>query len=127
MGRPKKAVCSPDAVFAQIRQIRFEPLDIVEPAEYVEQRRLEYVKRAELIADEARARGDFEMELKAVAFCTRLTSLWKNRVDVTANNLGLVKAPDLSHLTSEQLDAVNAGDESAIVAVARKDPNKDLN
>lgn len=130
MGRPKQnAVCSPDSVLALVRAVRFEPLDMVEPSAYVEQRRLEYVKRAELIADEARERADFELELKAVAFCVRLTSLWKNRVDVNANHLGLVKAPDLSKATAAELDAINRGDETIIQAFAKKasDPNGDLN
>lgn len=127
--RKKNAICSPDPVLALVKAVRFETLEIVEPSAYVEQRRLEYVKRAELIADEARARNDPELELKAVAFCVRLTSLWKNRVDVNPNHLGLVKAPDLSNLTTEQLQRINDGDAEAIEAMAKKvtDPNGDLN
>ena len=117
-----------DPVLALVQSIRFAPIDIVEPAAYVEQRRLEYVKRAELIADEAREKGDSELELKAVAFCVRLTSLWKSRVDVSASNLGLIKAPDLSHLSTEQLDQINQGNTDVIETMAKKlDPDPSLN
>lgn len=88
------------------RMIRFTPIDERDPMRYLESRRREYLERLELIADEARANGNPELELKALAFGIRLTSMFKTKVDVSASNLGLIKAPDLNALGDEQLKQI---------------------
>jgi hypothetical protein len=116
MGRPKgtKNRATIEAEAAQsFKIIRFSAMDQTDPIKYLEGRRLEFLQRLELIADEARANAMPELELKAVAYGIRLTSLFKSRVDVTASNLGLITPPRLGAMSSEQLKEIeNANDES---------------
>lgn len=110
---------------ALFKQVQFSRLAETEPVKYVEARRLEYIKRVELIADEARANGMPELELKAVAYAIRLSSLYKTKVDVTASNLGLIKPPDMSKLSQTELEALERGDDVTVTAIARKLPDPD--
>ena len=87
---------------------------------YLEARRLDYLKRCELIADEARDNGNPDLELKALAFCIRLTSMYKTKVDVTASNLGLIKAPQLEGYSPEQLLALEQGDDALVARLGEK-------
>lgn len=114
---------------AVFKQICFEPLSEREPVKYIEARRLEYIKRVELIADEARANGMPDLELKAVAYAIRLSSLYKTKLDVTASNLGLIKPPDMSKLSQAELEALERGDELTVTAIAKRlpDPDDSLN
>lgn len=118
-----------EKAIAVFKAVQFSRLSETEPVKYVEARRLEYIKRVELIADEARANGMPEIELKAVAYAIRLSSLYKTKVDVTASNLGLVKPPDMSKLSVGELEALERGDELTVGAIARKlpDPDETLN
>jgi len=122
MPRPKKKPADPIKVLTGelIQAQRFLPLDEHDPVAYLELRRLEYVKRIEAIADHANlmansegrdAKAWHELELKALAFATRLTSVWKSRVDVSmATNLGLVRPPDLKNLSGDELKRLEAGE-----------------
>lgn len=114
---------------ATFRQIRFPPLSEREPTRYIEARRLEYIQRVELIADEARANGMPDLELKAVAYAIRLSSLYKVKVDATGAPLGLIKPPDMSKLSTAELEALERGDELTVTAIAKRlpDPDETLN
>ena len=108
MGRPRgsrnKSTLATEA--AQIfKQVRFEVSTITDVTQYLSERSLEYVKRLELIADEARANCDPELELKTVAFLSRMSPAYKTKVDVSASQLGLLKAPDLSGKSDAELQA----------------------
>jgi hypothetical protein len=121
MGRPKgsrnKAAIEAEAA-QTFRMIRFGALNEADPIKYLEARRLEFIQRLELIADEARANGMPELELKALAFGLRLTSVYKSRVDVTASNLGLIKAPSLEGMDGEELKRIENASDEAVAALA---------
>ena len=124
MTRRSKAAIEAEAL-ATFKQIQFTPLGEREPIKYIEARRLEYIKRVELIADEARANAMPELELKAVAYAIRLSSLYKTKVDVSASNLGLIKPPDMSKLSQGELEAMERGDELTVAAIAKRLPDPD--
>jgi len=50
-----------------------------------------------------------DLELRALAYAIRLTSVYKQKVDVTSSNLGLIKAPDMSAASPEELEAFERG------------------
>lgn len=125
MPRAKKKPSNADPIKTLTAELiqaqRFLPLDETDPVAYLELRRLEYVKRIERIADEANDLGTMglegfgfkgakELELKALLVAARLTSLWKSRVVDEGARLGLVKAPDLSRLSPEELKKLEAGE-----------------
>ncbi len=125
MPRAKKQSSNADPIKTLTAELiqaqRFLPLDETDPVAYLELRRLEYVKRIERIADEANDLGTMglegfgfkgakELELKALLVAARLTSLWKSRVVDEGARLGLVKAPDLSRLSPEELKKLEAGE-----------------
>ena len=122
--RRSKATIETEAL-ATFKQIRFAPIAEREPIKYIEARRLEYIKRVELIADEARANAMPDLELKAVVHAIRLSSLYKTKVDVTASNLGLIKPPDMSKLSQGELEAMERGDELTVAAIAKRLPDPD--
>jgi len=95
-------------------------LDHQEPTEWLEARRLEYIHRLEQNADWARQDGDRDGELKALAFLTRLTSVYRQRIDVKTSHLGLIKAPDLSRLSAQELEMMERDDDQMLSVVAEK-------
>lgn len=97
------------------REVRFSLSDERDPIMWLESRRKEYLERLELIIDEARENGDSELELKGLAFALRLTSVYKTKVDVSASQLGLLKAPDLSGKSDEELRQLETAIESTEV------------
>ena len=108
--REKKKTTTASEYVSLVKQIRFTPLKADDPIAHLELRRHEYIERMELIADEARAEGDPDMELKALAFLIRLTSAFKSRVDVSSTQLGLVKMPELTGLSDDELKRLEHGD-----------------
>lgn len=98
----------------------FAPLGTDDPTQWLEQRRPEYIRRIEQNADWARADGDRDGELKALAYLTRLTSLYKQRIDVKSTHLGLIKAPDLSKLSRDELALIEHADAEALAGIAEK-------
>jgi len=110
------------ALVQTFKAIRLTPIPDKDPLHYIEARRLEYIRKIEEIANAAAElwadcpnpavrKAYMEVDLKATAYLTRLTSVYKTRVDVTASNLGLLKAPQLDHATPQQLAALERGEE----------------
>lgn len=118
MGRRKKTTEA--ELLAPVPVGRFEPLALDDPTQWLEHRRPEYIRRIEQNADWARADGDRDGELKALAYLTRLTSLYKQRIDVKSTHLGLIKAPDLSKLSKDELSLLENADAEALAGIASK-------
>lgn len=117
MGRPRKQIPLEAELVRATKAVPFELLMDKDAINYLENRRLEYVKRIEAIASEAeiewRQATDpaakiafFNVDLKASAYLTRLTSVYKQKIDVTASQLGLLKPPDLSKMSDADLKAL---------------------
>lgn len=131
MGRPRTTPKALEGALIQtFKAIRLSPLPEKEPLRYIEARRLEYIRKIEEIANCAAElwaecptpqirKAYMEVDLKATAYLTRLTSVYKTRVDVTASNLGLLRAPQLEHATPEQLAALEKGDEVVLRELAK--------
>ena len=115
------------------RAIRLTPIPIdQDPIQFIESRRLEYIGKIEAIANAAaelwgaipepgQRKAFMEIDLKATAYLTRLTSVYKTRVDTTASNLGLLKAPVLANASPEQLAALAEGDDTVIEELSKEE------
>ena len=99
------------------KSVPFEVLMDKDAINYLENRRLEYIQRIERIAEEAEkawteavtpdVRKIFmDVDLKASAYLLRLTSAYKQKIDVTASQLGLLTPPDLSKVSESELEAL---------------------
>ncbi len=113
MGRPRgsrnKRTPQDETMMGEIiSSVRFTPLELKDPQLYLTARQLEYIKRLEMHVDEAHARGDYDIELKGLAFLVRVSPIFKTRVDTTASQLGLLKPPDLSGKTEAELKALES-------------------
>lgn len=91
-----------------------------DPTEYIEASRLLYVKEIEEVADAALERGDLELRLTSLMSLVRLSSLHRLRLDVAATDPGLMKQPDLSKLTPEELEAVQRSDTATLAKLANQ-------
>lgn len=97
--------------WATYRKLRFDPLVETNALKYLDLRTLEYIQRLELIADEARANQEPELELKTVAFLSRLTPAYRTKVDIGTAQLGLIKAPSLEQLSPAELAKIAESDD----------------
>jgi hypothetical protein len=125
MARKRKQESSLELELADA--IRMSALDLQDPVAYLEERRLEYLKRIEKIADDAHNQGDRDLELKSLAYLVRLTSVYKTRVDVASTNLGLVRAPDLSRLGEAELKRLENASPDELETIAKSIRKEDLN
>lgn len=89
-----------------------------EAPEYLEARRMLLVKEIEEVADAALARGDLELRLTSLMSLVRLTSLHKATMDAAATDPGLMKQPNLSQLTAEELEAIKRADNETLGRLA---------
>lgn len=117
MGRPRTKPPLEAELVRATKAVPFEVLLEPDAINYLENRRLEYIQRIERIAEEAEVawrdaidpsakKAFMDIDLKASAYCLRLTSAYKTKVDVTASQLGLLKPPDMSKLTDTELKAM---------------------
>lgn len=97
--------------WSSYRQLRFDPLTETNALKYLDLRTLEYIQRLELIADEARSNQEPELELKTVAFLSRLTPAYRTKVDIGTAQLGLIKAPSLEQLSASELAKIAESDD----------------
>ncbi len=111
MARPSKTAV--EAAAAQtFARLRFDSLSEKDPLRYLNERSTQYIRRLETIADEARANQMPELELKTVAFLARMSPAYRTKVDVTASQLGLLKAPDLNGFSDTDLKQLEQADEN---------------
>lgn len=99
------------ATLQSYRRLKFDPLTEKNALKYLDLRTLEYIQRLELIADEARANQEPELELKTVAFLSRLTPAYRTKVDIGGAQLGLMKAPSLEQLSPAELTRIAESDD----------------
>lgn len=90
------------------------------PAEYLERRRLLYVKGLEELIKRAEDEGMLNLARSCLVDLVRLTSLHKLKIEATMIAPGLRRAPSLKELNAEQLAALSAGDEREAIEVAAR-------
>ena len=92
----------------------------IEPVEFLEARRKAYVVELEEVADAALRSGDWDLRRRTLVDLTRMTSLAKYRLDITASNLGLVKGPDLTGLTDEEIERLKIASAEDLESIVEK-------
>ena len=91
----------------------------LDPIEYLEEQRLKYMVELEEVADAALRNGDWDLRRRTLETLSRFTSLNKLRLDVTASNLGLLRGPDLSRLTAEQIAKIEQATPEELEQIAQ--------
>jgi hypothetical protein len=96
----------------------------LQSTDYIEGRTLKWIKELERIADLALRRGgaeppDYELAAKILLGLVKLSSVSRQRVDLTAQ-IAMSSGPDLSQLTDQELKAIELGDNVRLNELARR-------
>jgi hypothetical protein len=85
------------------------------PTEYLETRRILYIKGLEEVLQKAEAAGMLTLARACLADLVRLTTLHKLKIEATIMPAGLRRAPSLARMSDEDLQELESADDQKLI------------